>query len=74
MSDIMTSQEARGIIKLREQHAQMRSALQRIKAYSPPEKLRKQAEKKYGLSEEEAVEMAYDNVLQEARDGLKGIK
>jgi hypothetical protein len=49
-------------------------ALKRISAYMPPDKLRKQAEKKYGLEPEEAIEMAYENVLQEATASIKGMR
>lgn len=63
-----------GAARLSREHAQMRLALQRIRAYLPPEKLHKQAQKAYGLDGEEAIEMAYENVLQEARNGLKGVK
>lgn len=47
-------------------------ALKRIASYLDPEKLRKQSDKLYGLGPDEAVEMAYENVLYEARDAIKG--
>ena len=49
-------------------------ALKRITAYMPPAKLAAVADKKYGLSPEEAVEMAYENVLQEAANAIKGMR
>ena len=55
-------------------YAAMYTALRRIESYMPPEKLRRQAEKKYGLEPDEAVEMAYENVISEARIGLRGAK
>ena len=47
-------------------------ALKCITHYDPPDKLRKRAEKDYGLSGDEAIEMAYENVLTEARVAIKG--
>ena len=49
-------------------------ALKHITEYIPPAKLHRIAEKQYGLSGEEAIEMAYENVLQEARIAIKGMK
>lgn len=49
-------------------------ALKRITMYDPPERLRKRAERDYGLSGNEAVDMAYENVLNEARMAIKGRK
>lgn len=48
------------------------NALKEISAYQPPEKLRRLAEKQYGLSYEEALEMAYENVLSTARAAISG--
>jgi hypothetical protein len=66
--------EDRATTKLRREHEQMRVALTRIKAYQPPAKLMRNSLSKYGLEPVEAVEMAYDNVLEEARIGLKGVR
>jgi hypothetical protein len=41
-------------------------ALKRISHYMKPETLRKQSEKLYGVGPEEAIEMAYENVIAEA--------
>ena len=49
-------------------------ALKRIAAYTPPEKLRKNSERVYGLEAEEAIEMAYENVIQEAKNAVKGVR
>lgn len=49
-------------------------ALKRITQYDSPEKLLRNAERRYGLSGEEVIEMAYDNVLQEAKAALRGMK
>ena len=50
------------------------AALKRISSYDAPEKLKRRAQKEYGLSEEEAIEFAYENVIEEARSALKGIR
>ena len=47
-------------------------ALKRITMYDPPERLRNRSERDYGLSGDEAIEMAYENVLNEARMAIKG--
>jgi hypothetical protein len=49
-------------------------ALKRITLFMPPDKLRKVAERKYGLSEDEAVAFAYENVLAEAKCAIKGMR
>ncbi len=46
--------------------------LRRIAAYADPRKLKRDAEAEYGLSYEEALEMAYENVLAEARRAVRG--
>ena len=47
-------------------------ALRRISQYESPERLRRNADKDYGLSGEEAIEMAYDNVRAEAKRAIHG--
>lgn len=47
-------------------------ALKRIASYQSPERLRRSAEKQYGLTPEESIEMAYENVIEEARRAVKG--
>ena len=47
-------------------------ALKRIAAYESTEWLRRNAERTYGLSYEEALEAAYENVRDEAKDALRG--
>jgi hypothetical protein len=47
-------------------------ALKRIALYRDPEWLRKNGEREYGISGQEAIEMAYENVLCEARDAIRG--
>jgi hypothetical protein len=48
------------------------AALKRIASYQSPEKLRRNAIKQYGLSGEEAIAMAYENVIEEAKRAVKG--
>jgi hypothetical protein len=49
-------------------------ALSRITRYMSPERLRRHAEKTYGLDYEEALEMAYENMLGEAKAALAGYR
>lgn len=49
-------------------------ALQAIAWYSPPAKLKKNSWGEYGCDGPDAVEMAYENVLEEAKLGIKGIR
>ena len=49
-------------------------ALKRIAAYQAPDKLRRSAGKQYGLGGAEAVEMAYENMQQEARNAARGVR
>lgn len=51
----------------------MRSALLRIAKYRTPAQLRRDAERDYGLSYEEVLEMAYENIQLEAQAASKGI-
>ena len=48
------------------------NALKRIAAYQSPSKLHRSADKQYGLSGSEAIEMAYENVIEEAKRAIKG--
>lgn len=48
-------------------------ALKRIaRDYSSPEKIRRTAERQYGLSPEVALEYAYENLQSEAANAIKG--
>lgn len=49
-------------------------ALKRIASYDSPEKLRRTSQKVYGLEGDEAIEMAYDNVLSEAKAAVHGVR
>jgi hypothetical protein len=46
--------------------------LKHIATYTPPEKLKRDAHKSYGLEPSEAVEMAYENVLMAAKETIRG--
>lgn len=48
-------------------------ALKRIaRGYQTPDQLRRYAERDYGVSYEEALEMAYENLQHEAKCAIKG--
>jgi len=57
-----------------ETQQRMYDALKRISHYMKPETLRKHSETMYGVGPEEAVEMAYENVLAEASSAIKGVR
>jgi hypothetical protein len=50
------------------------TALKTITCYDTPDKLRRRAQRDYGLDGAEAIEYAYENVLQEARNAIKGVR
>lgn len=49
-------------------------ALKRITAYMTVAQLRRAAERQYGLEHTEALEMAYENVIEEAKTALRGYR
>lgn len=49
-------------------------ALKRITAYMTVAQLRRAAERQYGLNHAEALEMAYENVIGEAKHALRGYR
>lgn len=58
-----------------EQFNTMRNTLRKIaKGYSTPEQLLKQSKGDFGLDYEEALEMAYVNIQNEALQACKGVK
>ena len=58
----------------KEQFNKMRLTLKRIAAgYETPERLRKSAES-VGLSPEEAIEYAYENIQREAMIAVRGVR
>lgn len=52
----------------------MYKALKQINKHYSPAKLRKQCGGNFGFSYEESLEMAYENVLMEAKHAIKGIR
>lgn len=44
------------------------------KAYKSPKQLKRTSEAEYGLEYVEALEMAYDNMQNEARQAIKGMR
>lgn len=49
-------------------------ALKRISKYQSIEQLEKRSEKDWGLPFEEALQMAYENVIGEARSAIRGMR
>ena len=61
--------------KQKEQFNRMRAALKRISsAYQTPKQLRRNSEKQYGLNADEAIEYVYENIQQEARNAVAGVR
>ena len=61
--------------KQKDQFNRMRSTLKRIASdYQTPEQLRRKSEKQYGLSADEAIEFAYENIQQEAKNAVAGVR
>ena len=50
------------------------TALRRIAAYDSTSRLRRQSEHVWGVGFEEAIEMAYENIQEEARAALRGYR
>lgn len=50
------------------------SALKRIAAYQSVASLRRYAQGDYGVDAEAAIEMAYENVIEEAKRATKGVR
>ena len=48
--------------------------LKRIASYESSANLRRISDREYGLTADEAIEMAYDNVIHEAKYAIKGMK
>jgi hypothetical protein len=48
------------------------AALKRISSFDRPEKLRRNSEKSYGLEYSEALEYAYENVIEAAKSAIRG--
>lgn len=58
-----------------EQFNRMRAVLILIgREYRTPEYLRKNAERDYGIDYHQALEMAYENIQETAREAVKGVR
>ena len=61
--------------KQREQFNRMRATLKRIATgYQTPEQLHRSAEHEYGIDSYEAIEYAYENIQQEAKRAVSGVR
>ena len=60
--------------KQKENYNRMLHTLKRISTYRTPEQLRRNSEREYGISVEEALEYAYENIQQEAKYATNGIR
>lgn len=48
--------------------------LKRIAAYDTPERMRRSSQKDWGVEFEECMEMAYENIQQEAKRAIRGVR
>lgn len=61
--------------KQKAQYNLMYSALKSIaKDYQTPNQLRKNCKKQYGIDFDEAIEMSYENIQDEALKAIKGVR
>lgn len=60
--------------KQAQQWNKMRDTLIEITKYASTDRLHRTAEKEYGVSGSEAIEMAYENIQATAKFGVKGVK
>lgn len=56
------------------QFLQMLVALKRISKYSSVQQIQRHSQRLYGLQSDEAIEMAYENVIAEAKAGMKHVR
>ena len=58
-----------------EQQQRMYDTLKRIaREYQTPDQLRRNSERDFGCDYEDALEMAYENLQQEAESAIKGVR
>jgi len=58
-----------------EQFNRMLATLRKIATgYQTSEQLRRKAKQQYGLDASEAIEYAYDNIQQEAKNAVRGVR
>lgn len=50
------------------------AALRRIAAYDTPSRMRKSSQKDWGCDYEDCLEMAYENIQEEAKRAVKGLR
>jgi hypothetical protein len=61
--------------KQQEQFNRMRATLKRIATgYQTPEQLRRSAMREYGIDGAEAIDYAYENIQQEAKRAVAGVR
>ena len=61
--------------KQKEQFNIMRATLKKIATgYQTPDQLRRNAEREYGLDASEAIEYAYENIQQDAKRAVSGVR
>jgi hypothetical protein len=60
--------------KQRDQFNFMLNTLKKIKSYQSPSQLKKDSGKDWGLDFEEAIEMAYENIQNDASNGCKNVR
>lgn len=48
--------------------------LKRIASYDTPERMRRSSQKDWGVEFEECMEMAYENIQQEAKRAIRGVR
>ena len=61
-------------VKEYEQFCRMRIALKRITLYQTPDQLRRRSQKDWGLDYQESLGMSYENIQQEAKNALRGVR
>lgn len=61
-------------MKLKQQQNMYDALRQIAKGFERSERVMKNADKDYGLSPIEALEMAYDNIQQTAKQAIKGLR
>lgn len=58
-----------------EQQQRMYDTLKRIaRGYQTPDQLRRNSERDFGCEFEDALEMSYENLQQEAENAIKGVR
>lgn len=74
MDQPVPTSKPRKLSKLERDYAQMWLALRRITRYQSSGHMSRHSERDWACGYQECLEMAYDNVQTEARNGLKGVR